>query len=369
MENKWTRIASSPEAAALLKLFLRIDAICDHSGNVSEFLPHLLHQLAQLLDVQAVAVTAYGLDENQVVLSRYDRGTRVVDDEQLIELADRTIGKDDWLTTASGLLQIDNILAFPIAKHATKLGALILINKSSGEFGEYDRIVVTMVETRLDDVIDEMLKSREQKRINTENRVMKELDKIHEESTDQGMALDEMIRVILESVGAQIGFITLHDPDKDRHLPGGKVIRGPRPMSQQDYHQVGNLIRKSRDSHQTLMEGRIAGSEIDSIIVVPMFIASKFLGAVVLINKDEDGSFSEQDRELVETVTRMIDSFIFQEEKFKRLMVLVGQEATRDVEEALIGHRPDTALGQRLDITMLFADIRDYSSKIKDMDF
>ena len=112
---------------------------------------------------------------------------------------------------------------------------------------------------------------------------------------------------------------------------------------------------------------RSPNSEIDSIIVAPMFIAGLFLGAVVLINK-EQGLFDEEDRALVESMAGIIDSFIFQEEKFKRLMMLVGRAATRDVEEALIMQRPDTARGQRTEITMLFADIRDYSKITRDMD-
>jgi class 3 adenylate cyclase len=119
--------------------------------------------------------------------------------------------------------------------------------------------------------------------------------------------------------------------------------------------------------HTSIVQHKLPNSEIDSIIVAPMFIAGLFLGAVVLINKDQ-GLFDEEDRSLVESMAGIIDSFIFQEEKFKRLMMLVGREATRDVEEALIMQRPDTARGQRTEITMLFADIRDYSTITRDMD-
>jgi class 3 adenylate cyclase len=368
MENKWQRIASSPEAAALLKLFLRIDNICDHEGEITDFLPNLLHQLAQLLDVQLVAVTALASDDTQMVLGRYDRGSALLANEEIIDLADMVLESGGRLTEKPEIKGVKNILAIPIDKRNELLGCLILVNKTTGTFGEYDNIVVTLVEVRLDDLIDEMLTRERQRRISTENRVMKELDSIRDESHDHGKALDQMIATILESVSAEIGFITLYDSEKDRHMPGGKVISGPRPMSQHDYHRVGNLIRDAKNTRQTIFTGKISGSEIDSIIAVPMFMSGLFLGAVVLINKKDGTHFTEQDKDLVESVARMIDSFIFQEEKFKRLMVLVGQEATRDVEEALIGHRPDTAQGQRMLITMLFADIRDYSHKILDMD-
>jgi len=365
MNDKWNQIAKSPEAAALLKLFLRIDDICDHEGDVVDFLPNLLHQLAQLLDVQTVAITDKVV--HQRVLTRYDRGRSRITHEQLSLLAQRAVTSRALVILNQPEENLNNALVMPIIKHGRLLGAFILANKSVGELGDYDKMVVTLVEARMDDAIDDWLRMQEQRRISTENRVIKELDKIRDETTDQGEALDQMIATILDSLHAQIGFITLYDAEKDRHLPGGKVLRGRRPMSQADYKLVGDLVRKTKLQHKSVVQHKLANSEIDSVIVAPMFISGLFLGAVVLINK-EQGQFDEEDQRLVESVAGIIDSFIFQEEKFKRLMMLVGREATRDVEEALIMQRPDTARGQRMEITMLFADIRDYSQLTRDMD-
>ncbi len=367
MNDKWNQIAKSPEAAALLKLFLRIDEICDHEGDVVEFLPNLLHQLAQLLDVQSVAVTINDSQLHQRVLSRYDRGRALIANEQLSRIAQQATAARSILSLQEPEENLTSALIMPIIKHARVLGSFILANKSAGAFGDYDHMVVTLVEARMDDAIDEWLRLQEQRRISTENRVIKELDKIRDETTDQGEALDQMIATILDSVKAQIGFITLYDAEKDRHLPGGKVLRGRRPMSQEDYRLVGDLVREAKLHHKTVMRHKLADSEIDSVIIAPMFISGLFLGAVVVINK-EQGLFDEADQRLVESVAGIIDSFIFQEEKFRRLMMLVGREATRDVEEALIMQRPDTARGQRMEITMLFADIRDYSRITREMD-
>jgi class 3 adenylate cyclase/GAF domain-containing protein len=368
MADKWSQIANSPEAAALLKLVVHIDEVCDHEGDVAEFLPTLLHQLAQLLDVQTAAVTLISSSQDHRILSRYDRGIASIDNEQIIRIAAESATTKQWVTKEGFSQKIKNALAVPIIKSNKVLGAFTIINKSSGEIGDYDRIVVTLVELRMHSVIDDWMRRQVQRQMETENRVMKELDVIRDESQDQGEALDQMISTILDSVGAQIGFITLYDSEKDRHVPGGKVIRGNRPMSQHDYRLVGDLIRQAREEHKTLIGGALPDSEIESYIVVPMFISGLFLGSVVLINKLDPGEFLKQDRQLVESMTQIIDSFIFQEEKFKRLMTLVGREATKEVEEVLMGHRPDTAHGQRMRITMFFADIRDYSKKIREMD-
>lgn len=368
MTDKWTKIVNSPEASAILKLVLHIHDICDHEGDVSEFLPTLLHQLAQLLDVQTAVVTVKDGEHEQRILARYDRGSLNIDEKSILDIGIQVTSSMSKLRETSHSQKIKNVLAVPITKTKKALGAFVLANKSIGNFSEYDDIVVTLVEAKMDSVIYEWLKRQEHRLISTENRVIKELDNIRDETEEQGEALDRMITTILESVNAQIGFITLYDSENDRHLPGGKILRGARPMSQSDYKQVGNLIRKAKEEHITVLEQNLPNSEIETILVVPMFIGGRFLGSTVLINKDDDAHFTMQDQNLVESVTRMIDNYIFQEEKFKRLMMLVGSEATKDVEEALMGHRSDKSTGQRMEISMLFADIRNYSKKTKDMD-
>lgn len=363
----WTKIANSPEAAAILKLVLHIDQICNQEGDAKEFLPTLLHQLAQIVGVHSVIITIHTEQGKQAVFSRYDRGEIQLDEKEALNLANQVDESRKWIERYEPETKLKNILALPIKKLDRILGCMILANKSTS-FTEYDRMVVTVVEARLDNVIDEWLKAREQKILSIENRVMKELDRIRDETEDQGEALDKMTALTLDAVGAQIGFITLYDSEKDRHMPGGKILRGNRPMSQSDYKTVGDIIRQSKEKRQPITAGKLVNSEIESIIVAPMFFSRLFLGAVVLINKENGEPFTRDDKRIIESVTQIIDSYIFQEERYKRLMMLVGTEASRDVEEALMSRRPDTARGQRLEITMLFADIRDYSRKTKTMD-
>jgi|GEM_PF-937372 len=369
LNEKWKKIVNSPEASAILKLMLHIHDLCDQEGDVSEYLPTLLHQVAQLLDVQTAAITVKDHERDQSILARYDRGEPPVTGDALIDIA-KNVVKSRQRSTSCPARSVHNLLAVPIMKSNKVLGTFILANKSSGDFGEYDDIVVTLVESRVDAVIYDWLNQQEHLRVSTENQVIKELDKIREEVEDRGEALDRMITTLLESVNAQIGFISIYDPAKDRHIPGGKVIQGSRPMSNKDYNIVGKLIRRAKEEHQTIGLEDIPDSGIDSIIVVPLFLNGhhRFLGAMVLINKVDHSSFTTKDRHLIHSVTRIINNYIFQEEKFKRLMSLVSDEAKRDVEEELLGYRSDKSTGQRMEITMLFADIRNYSETIQSQD-
>lgn len=368
MTDRWKKIVNSPEAQALFKLVLHIHDLCDHEGDVTEFLPTMLHQLAQLLDAQTAAVTVKDSEMRQRLLARYDRGIVKITDEQIRGIGHSVSTENKKMVKSFESTVVRNLLATPISKSNSVLGAFVLANKTSGDFSDYDDLVVTLVEKRMASVIHEWVKRQEHRLISLENRVIKMLDDIRDETEDQGDALDRMIETVLDSVGAMIGFITLYDSENDRHLPGGKVMRGTRPMSQNDYKLIGGIIRQAKEEHQSLIRHKLSNSEIDSTLVVPMFVSGRFLGATVLINKADGSPFTLQDLSLVESVNRIIDNYIFQTEKVKRLSQLIGSEARRDVEEALKGHRPDRSTGQRMEITMLFADIRNYSKITKDMD-
>lgn len=368
MTDHWKQIVNSAEASRVLKLVTYIHDLCDHEGDVSEFLPTMLHQLAMFLDVQTAAVTVKDSDGMQRVLARYDRDSSAITDQVMQEIGDQVTKTQNKIIESTHSKKIKNLLAVPISKSKDILGSFVLANKSSGDFSEYDDVVVTLVEVNMDHVISNWLRRQEHILVSIENKLIKALDDILDETAEQGEALNKMIETILDALGGEIGFITLYDSDKDRHVPGGKMLRSARPMSQKDYKIVGDLVRQAKEERKALLEQDLKDSEINSILTVPMFVNGRFLGATVLINKKDGSHFTTQDLKLVESVNRIIDNYLFHEEKFKRLRQLIGSEASKDVEEALMGHRADQSTGQRMEITMLFADIRGYSRLTKDMD-
>ncbi|MBN1481845.1 hypothetical protein EH223_05840 [candidate division KSB1 bacterium] len=368
MTDQWKQIVNSAEATKVLKLVTYIHDLCDHEGDVTEFLPTMLHRLAMLLDVQTAAVTVKDPDGVQRVLARYDRGKTSIEDKLLQEIGVQVATTQNKIIESTHSKKIKNLLAVPISKSNTILGSFVLANKSSGDFSEYDDVVVTLVEVNMDHVIYNWLRRQEHLLVSIENELIKALDDILDETAEQSEALNKMIKTILDSLNAEIGFITLYDSEKDRHLPGGKMLRSPYPMSTDDYKLVGSLVRQAKEERKAIIQQDLPNSEINSILTVPMFVNGLFLGSTVLINKRDHSHFKAQDLRLVESVNRIIDNYLFQEEKFKRLRQLIGSEASKDVEEALMGHRADQSTGQRMEITMLFADIRGYSRLTKEMD-
>lgn len=357
------------EALKILKLMLKIDNLCDKEEEMGEFLPRLLHQMAQYLDADTAAIMLREENDSVTLRDRYDKGGRIITQENLVQVALEAVRKNDWIIEENSKRpKISNLIATPVRKLDRVLGAFVIANKSTGPFTDSDKRSVSVVEARVDQVLDKYLREKKSRRLHLENELMKEIDRIRHESSNYSAALDRMVGKVLDTVQAQIGFIFLYNKDESKHILGGRMLRGPKALTQNDYDLVKERARTTKEIRKTLIEGRIKESEIDSIICSPMFMGDRYLGCVTLVNKEDGGQFDYDDIHLAETTASMIDSFIYEEERHKRLVMLVGQAATRDIEESMIGSRPDNSEGKREIATMLFADIRNYSTTTKDMD-
>ncbi len=118
---------------------------------------------------------------------------------------------------------------------------------------------------------------------------------------------------------------------------------------------------------KTIALHNIVNSEMTSLLVVPMYISTRFMGATVLVNKKDYAPFSGSDKKIVNSVNRLVNNFIFQDTKFNELTKLIGSEAKKDIEQSLNGHGVVKSEGESKNITMLFADIRNYTKLTKDM--
>ncbi len=208
---RWEKSAKSDQAQDLLKLFRYVHEISDHDGDVSELLRKMLHSLVQLLEVRNAAVVGRDLEGKQVVMARYNMKNMVIDDQVFKKVGLRAMDSNEKIIISEPVENVRNAFAVPISKFDMMLGALVLLNKSSGDFAEFDDVVVNLVELNVDHVLYSWLKREELLQVTREIELIKTLDTILEEASSTNETLDRMIRAISRSLEAEIGYIFLYN--------------------------------------------------------------------------------------------------------------------------------------------------------------
>lgn len=366
---RWENSAKSDQAQDLLKLFRYVHEISDHQGDVAELFRKMLHSLVQLLEVRNAAVVARNLEGEQVVIARYNMKNMMVEDNVFKQIALQAMNASEKIVVSGQHEKVRNAFAIPISKSNTTLGALVLANKANGNFTEFDDIVVNLVELNVDHVLFSWLKGEELAQVTREVDLLKKLDTILEESTNTHETLDKMIRDIAKSLEAEIGYIFLYNSNLEsgKYELGGYYFNSESAISNDDITLLNKALNQAKNKGEPIALHKIVNSEMASLLVVPMYISTRFMGSTVLVNKKDYEPFIPSDIKLVNSANRLVNNFIFQEAKFNELTKLVGSEAKKEIDKSLNGHGFVKSEGESQHITMLFADIRNYTKITKDM--
>ncbi len=366
---RWENSAKSDQAQDLLKLFRYVHEISDYQGNVAELFRKMLHSLVQLLEVHNAAVIVRNLEGEQVVMARYNMKNKLIEDDIFKQIGQQAMGAHEKIVVSGQHEKVRNAFAIPITKSGITLGALILINKASGNFTEFDDIVVNLVELNVDHVLYNWLKGEELAQVTREVELIKELDTILEDTADRRETLDKMIKEIAKSLEAEIGYIFLYNSNgkSGKYSLGGYYFNSESAISNDDMQLLNKTLKQAKNEGRAISLHNIINSEMTSLLVVPMYISTRFMGSTVIVNKKDYEPFSKADKKLVNSVNRLVNNFIFQSAKFEELTKLVGSEAKKDIDQSLNGHGFVRSEGESKFITMLFADIRNYTKLTKEM--
>jgi class 3 adenylate cyclase len=366
---RWENSAKSDQAQDLLKLFRYVHEISDFQGNIAELFRKMLHSLVQLLEVHNAAVVVRNLEGEQVVMARYNMKNKQIDDEVFKQIGLQAMTANEKIVVSGRHENVRNAFAVPITKSGNMLGALVLLNKASGNFTEFDDIVVNLVELNVDHVLYNWIKGEELAQVTREVELIKELDTILEDTSERRETLDKMIKEIAKSLEAEIGYIFLYNSNgkAGKYSLGGYYFNSESAISNDDMQLLNKTLKQAKNEGQAISMHKIVNSEMTSLLVVPMYISTRFMGSTVVINKKDYAPFSNSDKKLVNSVNRLVNNFIFQSAKFEELTKLVGSEAKKDIDQALNGRGFVRSEGESKNITMLFADIRNYTKLTKDM--
>ncbi len=368
-----------------LELLLEIDRISDAAGDESRLTLQLVACVAEAVDADLAAFSLPDHDQQgewklQAVT---DRGELLQDlplgrVSELVAQATEDVQGDDTsahfvpqkeirkqLDAAKGLPPVF-LLAVPQMLDAEILGVLVVARMSS-DFTEAEVELLHIATTRMDSALRHTRTLQQLAQETLALRTILNVDRIRDTSASMDEMLDRALTELTKVIPAESGFIMLYDRRGNRlelrALSGGH-FEGMDASLKELYEVADASIQSGKLAH---LQGD--GTVIRSMLGVPLILNERVIGVLGVLNRMRGRDFTQDDRQLLEVIASQMDTAIFERLETQRLREVFGRRVGGKVMQRLlqISDR-DLLVGERVELSVLFSDIRDFTQMSEKLD-
>ncbi|MGQ9629897.1 MAG: adenylate/guanylate cyclase domain-containing protein [bacterium] len=355
------------------QLLSRFDALCDSNLDLDSLIGRATEELLDVLNVESVYL--YLVDDRSYEYPLYLGGKRGKtegwDENHILSLAQKSMNKRRILRgKGSKGSPLRSICIAPMVMALKPVGAIACLNKIDGDFTDEDIKVLIIAESQLDNAI-EHAKIYESLTIrNKELSIISKIDRIRRGSRTFEEALYHIIRELTDAFNCEAGFVMLRKGES-----GDLEIKGIDPhsksiFSQEEYGHLKSLAAKAIDrrSSMTFAGDEISDPLVNSLICCPLMVDGGLLGVLGLGNKKAETGFDMRDIRLLDSLSNNIASVVF-ECRGKAVMRgrFEGRVVPRTLQQLLENPDRIPLLGERRRVTLLFADVKGYTSTAESM--
>ncbi len=352
-----------------VKLLLEIDEICDGARDESTLALQLVAYLAETINVE---LAAFSLPDEQQpdtwkLQAVSDRGELLskISMTELTAVADAaTVQGNNNLIELSLTLPSDMptsyVLAAPQYLNGETLGVLLLCQLGE-KFSDRQRRLVEIASTRMDSALRHIriLQQFEQEAVAL--RTVLQVDRIRDTSHSMDEMLDRSLSEVTAVISAQAGFIMLYDRQGNRlelRAITEQSFADSEETFQQLYKFADEAIQLGDVLHWSPQEGKI-----QAIMGVPLILNERVVGVLGVINPLRRQIFTKNDRRLLVAIASQMDTAIFERMETQRVREVFGRNVGAKVMNRLLNiNDRDLLQGERVEITILFSDIRGFTA-------
>lgn len=354
-----------------LELIRAIDHVRDTLPDPSTMLTAIANVMADQLQAGLCLLCLLDRETGELELKAInDRGPEFdhLGPELLRQLAEQAVKADD-VTIQEGrdLLPDSDTTALPdglqvaaipiIMDTDERLGAL-LITRTKTPFDSNDVLLLQTAESQIDSAVIQGYSYYDLQQRNKELETIYRVDQLR----DRHLPFDEMLNLVLQElravIQAEMGFIMLYDHNINRlelRASTHDDIFRMSPYYELVHRAAGEALQKGKlICHNDLEEA------ISSMMCIPLILRNEIIGVLGVVNRYGPRGFNLDDRRLLSAIGSQMDTAIFESLEQRRLREVLGRSVGERVMERLLNNpNVDFLRGERLVISVLYADIRD----------
>jgi adenylate cyclase len=354
--------------ARSLDLVLAIDRIRDMPMDEREMASAIVSTLADALQAELCLLCLRDDDTGELQLrALIDRASVYAEartEQALRELAQQAADSRDHRLRDVRLSLHDGrttyCIAAPLHVGDEALGAVLLLNDDRA----FDRTEHDMVQNAISQ-IDSALKHwrtlRELGRRQKELEVIYRIDRIRDRNPEFQDLLDAVLAEVVRALDVETGFLMLYDT-AGRELELRASTGRDLFASQASASLIRGLSLEAVRTAQVVNRS-YADGPIRAAVGVPLILRSKLIGVLGVVNSRRQPAFTRSDLAMLTAIASQMDTAIFESLQTQRLRSAFGQCVGPQVMERLLSISDrDVLTGERRVVTVLFSDIRGFTS-------
>jgi len=349
-----------------LEIILAIDRIRDGTRDMQGLLSSIVEIVTSYLDADLCLISLVGEESGEPELKMVDDRRGIfgqLSRDALQKAAEQgtAIEQVSILDDAFGLHQqgVNHLLAAPLVIGGERLGSLLLLNKQRG-FDQDDIDLLEAVVSQTDSAVVQARTYRQLQQRNKELETIYRIDRIRDSGLEFQPMLNAVLNELCQGITAEVGFIMLFDET-------GQQLE-LKASTESDIFAIAEHYRLVQETaNEALWKARLINRRdldprIRSIICMPLILRETIIGIFGAVNGPRLRAFDKEDELLLTAIASQMDTAIFESLEKRKLRSAFERSVGPKVMEAILASGRDFLKGERSKVTVLFSDMRGFTS-------
>ncbi len=350
-----------------LELIYKIDRIRDNTTDSQELLSAIVNAVATALDADLCLMGLVdessgilelkALDDRLGVFGQLDQEAIRNTVEESIALQQISLLESTPPLRARGLKQL---LAAPLTISGERLGLLLLW----GGRKSFTQSDVKLVQAAVSQTDSAVIHARTRRHLQQRNKELETIYKV-DRIRDSGLEFHDMLNAVLaelcQAIEAEMGFIMLFDKS-------GQQLELKASTAEDIFAVTENYGLIEEMANEALKRARMINrsglsDKIRSILCVPLILHKEIIGIFGAVNGPRTIGFDQEDERLLAAIASQVDTAIFEDQRTRKIRSTFSRYVSPQVVEMMLAQMEEDYLkGKRATLTVLFSDMRGFTS-------